>query len=91
MTRNLVKDHNSEAILWDGCDDAIMGMTPNGCVVYSIDRLLDVFIKQGMTEEEAVEWVDYNILGAYVGEYTPVHIYEFEPQIINNNSDALFE
>ena len=28
-----------------------------------------------MTELEAVEWIDFNIAGAYVGEYTPIIIY----------------
>jgi hypothetical protein len=28
-----------------------------------------------MSEEDAYEWVGYNILGVYVGEFTPIHIY----------------
>lgn len=75
MTRERIAEENEEAILWDGCDDAIVGITPNGEVVYSIEKLWEVFIAQGMTEEEAIEWVDYNILCAYVGEFTPIHIY----------------
>lgn len=75
MTREEIADFNEDAILWDGCDDAIIGYTPEGIAVYSINKLWDVFIEQGMTSEEAIEWVDYNILGAYVGENTPIHIY----------------
>jgi len=26
------------------------------------------------TEEEAIEWVDYNVVGAYVGEGTPIFV-----------------
>lgn len=75
MTREWIAENNAEAILWDGCDDALIGITPNGEAVCSIEKLWDVFIAQGMTEEEAVEWVDYNILGAYVGDFTPIHVY----------------
>ena len=75
MTREWISEQNAEAILWDGCDDAIIGITPNGEAVYSIEKLWDVFVAQGMTIEEAIEWVDFNILGAYVGEFTPVHVY----------------
>lgn len=75
MTREEVADFNEDAVLWNGCDDAIIGYTPDGKVVYSIEKLWDVFVAQGMTQEEAVEWVDYNILGAYIGEFTPIHIY----------------
>lgn len=78
MTREQIAEINPEAILWDNCDDAIIGITPEGQVVYSIEKLWDVFVAQGMSELEAIEWVDYNILGAYVGEYTPIHIHTNE-------------
>ena len=26
------------------------------------------------TEDEAIEWVDYNVVGAYVGEDTPIFV-----------------
>jgi len=28
--------------------------------------------QDGMTEEEAIEFIDFNIVGAYVGESTPI-------------------
>jgi hypothetical protein len=31
-----------------------------------------------MTDEEAIEFMEYNVIGAYVGEYTPAFIYEQE-------------
>lgn len=75
MTVEDIAEHNPDAILWDNCDSAIVGITTDGNVVYSIERLWNVFIGQGMSEEEAMEWVDFNLIGAYVGEYTPIHIY----------------
>jgi hypothetical protein len=64
-----------EAILWNDCDDAIIGVS-GGKVVYGRDALIAVFVAQGMTEEEADEWVGYNIEGAYVGELTPLIVQE---------------
>jgi hypothetical protein len=78
MTRDQIAEANPDSILWDGCDEALIGYTPNGEAVYSIEKLWGVFIGHGMTEEEAIEWVDYNIIGAHVGEYTPIHIYTNE-------------
>ena len=72
--REFIAKHNPEAILWDGCDDAIIGITEKGQAIYSIERLWEVFMAQGMSDEEAVEWVDYNIICAYVGEFTPIHV-----------------
>ena len=46
------------------------GMDP--CVVYDYYIMVQCFIEEGMTEEEAVEWIDFNILGAYIGERTPL-------------------
>ena len=65
---------------WTGCDEAIVGLGHRcGCesvVVYDYDKLVDVFIQQGMDEEESIEWIDYNILGAWKGEDTPIILME---------------
>jgi len=65
---------------WTGCDDAIVGLGHRcGCdtvVVYDYDKLVDVFIQQGMDEEESIEWIDYNILGAWVGDDTSIILME---------------
>jgi len=64
-----------DAILWNDCDDAIIGVS-GGKVVYGRDALIAVFVAQGMTEEDAEDWVGYNIEGAYVGELTPLIVQE---------------
>ena len=65
---------------WTGCDEAIVGLGHRcGCdtvVVYDYDKLVDVFMQQGMDEEESIEWIDYNILGAWVGDDTPIILME---------------
>lgn len=64
---------DEDAVLWNDCDAAILGVH-DGKVVYSRSGLVQVFVEQGMTEEEADEWVGYNIEGAYVGKKTPLII-----------------
>lgn len=76
MTREKIHEINESAVLWDGCDNALIGVTDNGKAVYSIEKLWRIFQDMGMTQDESVEWVDFNILSAYVGEYTPVHVYQ---------------
>jgi hypothetical protein len=73
--RAWVEELVEDAILWNDCDDAIIGVS-EGKVVYGRDALIAVFVAQGMTEEEADEWVGYNIEGAYVGELTPLIVQE---------------
>jgi hypothetical protein len=75
--REKVADMNPEAILWDGLDDAIIGISIDNRAVYGLNKMILLFQEQGMSEEEAMEWMDFNIISAYVGEYTPIHIWEF--------------
>ena len=44
-------------------------------VVYSVDKIIDILAEE-MTPEEAVEFYEYNILGAYMGEMTPIYVNE---------------
>ena len=59
----------------DGFDDAIVGICHSfgkePTVCYDQRKILDTLVSQGMSEEEAQEYFDYNIIGAYVGERTP--------------------
>ena len=59
------------ALTIDGCDAAIIGVYHER-VVYSRAKLEECFVAEGMTCEEADEWVSYNIVGAYVGSGTPI-------------------
>jgi hypothetical protein len=67
--------HNEEAVMWDGLDDAIVGISDNGNVIYDILKMVEI-MSNTMDEDDAVEWVNFNILSAHVGDYTPIHIYK---------------
>lgn len=59
----------------DGCDDAVIGCIMRcgqvPIVVYDRAKLVECFVGQGMSDEEADEWVAFNIEGAWLGEGTP--------------------
>jgi len=40
-------------------------------LVYDVHKVLQILEDSGMTSEEAGEWYDYNIIGAWVGPSTP--------------------
>jgi hypothetical protein len=76
--RKKISEINPDAVLWDNLDDAIIGITEDGRVVYDIGMLEKVVWrnnKKYMSPDEAREWVSYNILQSYVGEHTPIHIW----------------
>ena len=61
--------------------DAIVGLShDNNHVIYSYNKFLDCLVKEGMTPEEAEEWIGYNTIRAipYMGEYAPILIYDIE-------------
>ena len=74
-----IEEINPEALLCDGFDEAIIGMAERinlgPVVAYDIDKMIDIMVERdGMTYEEAIEYFDFNILGAWMGENTPVFI-----------------
>lgn len=63
----------------DEFDDAILGTcerfgSPYTVVAYDTEKILQEYVRQGMTYDEALEFFNFNTLGAYVGEQTPVFI-----------------
>lgn len=68
-----------ELLQADGFDDAIVGIEPlSGKVIYNIDRMVDVLTSEGLSTTEAIEYLDFNVLNAYVGENTPIYIQTIE-------------
>ena len=59
----------------DGFDEAIIGVVERigiQALCYDTDKVIEILMKRdGMTYEEAVEYFDFNISGAWVGEHTP--------------------
>jgi hypothetical protein len=70
---------NPGALLADGLEPAIIGFTVNhhhpAVAVYDIQKCIDHLVKRdGMTDEEAEEFLEFNTLGAYVGESGPLFV-----------------
>lgn len=68
---------DEKALVADGFEDALIGHTqgPNLVAVYDYDMCVHVLMERdGMTCEEAVEYMDFNVTGSYVGEKTPIFI-----------------
>jgi hypothetical protein len=60
-------------------DDALIGVTEDNRAVYDYDKMVDwLFENEGMSVEEATEWVDYNTIRAlpYFGESAPIIMYK---------------
>lgn len=64
-------------ITYDGFETAIVG-TGIRCgfddvLIYSFDKIVEVLVsRDGIEEDEAADFIDYNIVGAHLGAKTPV-------------------
>ena len=66
----------SAAVTWDGLDDAIIGQTTGGRVVYDVEKILAVLMtRDEMSREDAEDFFWINIECARGGEQTPVHVF----------------
>lgn len=63
----------SDILKIDGFDNAIIGVQEGiqPRLVYDLWKIVDV-LKDEMSEEDALDYISYNITGAYVVESTPV-------------------
>ncbi|ATN94440.1 hypothetical protein BSP9_091 [Bacillus phage BSP9] len=86
--KEYISEGNETMLFVDGFDEALLGLVniagPNGfyeAALYDKDLCIGILMKrEGMTEEEAVEYFECNIANAYVGRGTPAfaHIVPIE-------------
>ena len=62
-----------EAIRFDNLDDCIIGIDQRGFIVYSHDKMVDHFQGDGMSIEEAFEYISFNVVGIKPDNYTVVY------------------
>lgn len=81
LVREHLAEENPEACLADGFDEALIGVARRcskaPLAVYSVERILEILVGQGLEYEEAVEHFSFNIEGAWVGEGTQLFLTDF--------------
>lgn len=67
----------------DGFDDAIVGVgrraSQPDVVVYDYDKAVGILTDGGMPEAMAVEHLEFNSIGAWAGERTPIWLMQDVP------------
>ena len=65
---------DEEFLSADGFEHAIIGVS-DGKLVYSVQRCIEILmIRDEMSYEDAIEYFDFNVRGAYMGEKTPIWV-----------------
>jgi len=67
---------DEEALLIDEFEDALVGYSngPNLVAVYDYSMCVHILMEDNMTYEQALEYMEYNVVNSYVGEKTPIFI-----------------
>jgi len=73
----------------DGHDDAIIGVgesfSRQPILVYSVESIVkNLMERDGMTDEEAIEFFDFNIIGSYIGEGMPIFVTPYDTYDLSN-------
>jgi len=61
----------------DGFDDCIIGISDDFGklrVVYSVEKMIESLMSSGDTYLDAIDWLEFNTLNAWVGENTPIYM-----------------
>jgi len=76
-------NYDGELMLADGLGDAMVGVgmrcSQPDVAVYDVKKIIAILMsRDGMTHDEAVEFFEFNISGGWVGEQTPIWMYNPE-------------
>ena len=79
MTLDQISEINAEALLAEGFNNAIMGMSIQfgqlPVVAYDYEECLKILQdRDDMSTDEATEYMEFNVIGSYMGINSPVFI-----------------
>lgn len=80
MSYDDLSQENPEALTLDGFEDAYIGFATQfsrpALAVYDYEKCVEILMdRDGMDEEEAVEYLSFNVQGAWAGEHTPLILF----------------
>ena len=79
-----LEELNPEAIMYDGFDEAIVGMIARcgtePLALYDRDKCIKILMDKGASYEEALDYFCYNVEGCWAGPHTPfIGSFNLEP------------
>ena len=79
LTIDEIAEINPEAMMADGFDEAVLGMCiqfgDDPIVAYDYEKCINILMERDtMNRTDAIDFMEFNVIGAYVGLNTPVFI-----------------
>jgi hypothetical protein len=75
-----ISEEYPELLKADGFDEAILGVVQRmgiQAICYDQDKVIEILMKD-MSYEDAIEYFEFNIAGAWVGEATPFFLQKMD-------------
>jgi len=73
--KKIKEQADPDAIVLDGLDSAIIGLSYDRRLVYDIDVMRKIFVERdGMDVSEVDEFLSYNVFGGHFGELNPIYV-----------------
>lgn len=74
LTGILENFHEEEITIADGFDEAVIGIDISTMrLIYSVSKVIDIMMdRDGMDEQDALDWYEYNMQSTWVGDQTPI-------------------
>tara|TARA_B100000131_G_scaffold45449_2_gene40644 strand:- start:2037 stop:2447 length:411 start_codon:yes stop_codon:yes gene_type:complete len=74
-------EHDEDLLFADGFEDAFIGLSrrfgiDRPVATYDYDKCIEVLMRSNMSREGAMEFFEYNVIGAWVGELTPIFLHK---------------
>ena len=77
-----ISDEYPDLLTADGLDEAVIGIAHRiglEVICYDLHKVISILMtRDGMDEDEAYEFYQFNIAGAWVGESTPLFLQRME-------------
>jgi hypothetical protein len=71
----LLESADPDAIVLDGFNDALIGTTSDGRLVYDIGLMRKILIQRNKIEQiDADEYLDYRFFNAFFGTLNPIYV-----------------
>ena len=80
MLKNIIEQfEETEFLKADGFDEAVIGFDFNSeRLIYSISKMIEILMQDGMDRVDAIEYLEFNTFAAYVGEKTPIYMWDLK-------------
>lgn len=74
MLEKILEQYGDEELLVaNGFDSAVIGIDSLSLrLIYSVNKCINILMEQGMDLTDAIEYFNFNVSGAYVGDKTPI-------------------